>query len=155
MKVDKAAALLGVRVDDGEQTIRAAYRCVAQRIRFGLPRLRFRRGDGPGAAAPPRFPRRRLAIKWHPDKCKDAIPGAAPVPSEEATKKFQEINQAFQALSHWKETGTDLDSGDEVRGRGDRGADGFMDLAEMMMCAPPRSPPPPSPSHPRPGSSSS
>ncbi|KAH8056839.1 hypothetical protein JL722_7053 [Aureococcus anophagefferens] len=57
------------------------------------------------------------------------------VPREEATKKFQEINQAFQALSHWKETGTDLDSGDEVRGRGDRGADGFMDLAEMMMCA--------------------
>ncbi|KAK7235751.1 hypothetical protein SO694_000671112 [Aureococcus anophagefferens] len=118
MKVDKAAALLGVRVDDGEQTIRAAYR--------------------------------RLAIKWHPDKCKDARPGAAPVPREEATKKFQEINQAFQALSHWKETGTDLDSGDEVRARGDRGADGFMDLAEMMMCAPPRSPPPPSPSHPPP-----
>ena len=64
------------------------------------------------------------------------------MPREEATTKFQEINQAFQALSHWKETGSELDSGDEMCARGDRG-DGLMDLAEMMMCvARPRPPPP-------------
>ena len=65
------------------------------------------------------------------------------MPREEATTKFQEINQAFQALSHWKETGSELDSGDEMCARGDRG-DGLMDLAEMMMCvfrAPPTPPP--------------
>lgn len=88
MRVKKAAQLLGVREDDGEQAIRAAYR--------------------------------RLAIKWHPDKCKD-------VSRDEATRKFQEINQAFQALSQFKKTGLD----EEVHMPS--GRDRFADLAEMML----------------------
>lgn len=52
------------------------------------------------------------------------------MPREEATRKFQEINQAFQVLSHWKETGDEPDS--EAEATRDRDA-GYMDLAEMMM----------------------
>ena len=49
MKLEAAAALLGVAVDADPETLKAAYR--------------------------------RLALRWHPDKCKDA----------DAKERFQEV----------------------------------------------------------------
>lgn len=74
MRVRKAAQLLGVREDDGEQTIRAAYRRYsAPKTRKFVARARGARGRvGASAAHRHARARRRLAIKWHPDKCKDA-----------------------------------------------------------------------------------
>lgn len=52
MKLEAAAAVLGVAVDADPETLKAAYR--------------------------------RLALRWHPDKCKDA----------DAKEKFQEVRYA-------------------------------------------------------------
>ena len=66
MRVDEAAAALGVDRDISADDLKSVYR--------------------------------RLAIKWHPDKCKD-------VPREEATAKFQTISRAYKCLEAYIETG--------------------------------------------------
>lgn len=53
MKLEAAAAVLGVAVDADPETLKAAYR--------------------------------RLALRWHPDKCKDA----------DAKERFQEVSEIY------------------------------------------------------------
>ena len=87
MRVDEAAAALGVDRDISADDLKSVYR--------------------------------RLAIKWHPDKCKD-------VPREEATAKFQTISRAYKCLEAYIETGEGADSEEESDG-----GDAF-DPSEMM-----------------------
>lgn len=56
MKLEAAAAVLGVAVDADPETLKAAYR--------------------------------RLALRWHPDKCKDA----------DAKERFQEVSGLLSAF---------------------------------------------------------
>ena len=64
---------------------------------------------------------RRLAIKWHPDKCKDCS-------REEATAKFQQISQAYKCLERYVESGENGDSEEDD----DMGMGGGFDPMEMF-----------------------
>ncbi|CAM9178065.1 unnamed protein product, partial [Scytosiphon promiscuus] len=80
MKLEAAAAVLGVAVDADPETLKAAYR--------------------------------RLALRWHPDKCKEA----------DAKERFQEVSVAY----------TRLVSGESGRDHEGDGSERFYDDVEEM-----------------------
>ena len=102
----------------GEKCARARARDMAAEKGASPPSVRARWRDD---LSPSVFASERVAPRCHKSlvACVAGVIflwlGATQAPREEATRKFQEINQAFQALSHWKETGADPDSESEAR----------------------------------------
>ena len=60
----------------------------------------------------------KLALRWHPDKCRD-------VPREEAERKFVRIGAAYQVLSHEQKRAAYDRGGDALVNRGQHGGAGF------------------------------
>ena len=61
---------------------------------------------------------RKLALRWHPDKCRD-------VPREEAERKFVRIGAAYEVLSDEQKRAAYDRGGDALVNRGQHGGAGF------------------------------